>query len=130
MKIEKDKHTMQFLATIVGMLLLGLVLWQFQLYGGSAALIIMGTMLTIIFLYTATKPREHFIRDERTVRINEKAGYHAFLIVLIFIAILTVISWHTELLYKDVNGPLTIIAIWPWLILRWYYDKKGYDSDT
>lgn len=129
MKIRKDKYTLRGLATILGMLLLGLVLWQFQFYGGGAALIIMASMLTVIFLYTATKPREYFIRDERTVRINEKAGYHTFWILFICLGILTMIDWHTELLYKDVSYPLYMVATGSWVILRWYYDKKGYETD-
>ncbi|KGK98484.1 hypothetical protein LI82_12370 [Methanococcoides methylutens] len=129
MKIRKDKHTLRGLATILGMLLLGLVLWQFQFYGAGASLIFMGLMLTVIFLYTATKPREYFIRDERTVRTNEKAGYHAFLILVMCLGILTMANWSTEILYKDVSGPLAIIALGSWNILRWYYDKKGYETD-
>ncbi|MDA0524747.1 DUF2178 domain-containing protein [Methanococcoides alaskense] len=129
MKIRKDKYTLRGLALILGMLVLGLVLWQFQFYGGGASLIFMGLMLTVIFLHAATKPREYFIRDERTVRINEKAGYHAFLILLICISILTITNWFTEVLYKDVSAPLAIIATGSWLILRWYYDKKGYETD-
>lgn len=124
MKIRKDKYTLRGLTTILGMLLLGLILWQFQFYGGGAALIIMSLMLTVIFLYTATKPREYFIRDERTARINEKAGYHTFWILFVCLGILTMIDWHTELLYKDVSGPLAMIAMGSWVILRWYYDKK------
>ncbi|WP_135610151.1 DUF2178 domain-containing protein [Methanococcoides sp. AM1] len=116
-------------AIILGMFLLGLILWQFQFYGGGAALIIMASMLTVIFLYTATKPREYFIRDERSVRTNEKAGYHAFLILLICISILTVTDWSTDILYKDVSAPLAIIAMGSWSILKWYYDKKGYETD-
>ena len=130
MKIRKDKDTLRALALILGMLLLGLILWQFQFYGGGAALIIMALMLTVVFLHTATKPREYFIRDERSVRINEKAGYHAFSILLTCISILTMMNWFTEILYKDVSAPLFIIATGSWLILRWYYDKKGYGTDT
>ena len=129
MKIRTDKYTLRGLALILGMLVLGLILWQFQFYGASASLIFMGLMLTVIFLYTATKPREYFIRDERTVRINEKAGYHAFLILLICISILTMMNWFAEILCKDVSGPLAIIATGSWLILRWYYNKKGYGTD-
>lgn len=129
MKIRKDKDTLRFLGVALGMLLLGLLLWQFQFYGIGAALIIIASILTVMFLHTATKPREYFIRDERSVRINEKAGYHTFWILLICIGILTVIDWFTEILYKDVSAPLYIIGMASWVILRWYYDKKGYGTD-
>ncbi|MDY0385867.1 MAG: DUF2178 domain-containing protein [Methanolobus sp.] len=130
MKIRKDKDTLRFLGVALGMLLLGLVLWQLQFYGIGTGIIIMGLVLTVMFLHTATKPREYFIRDERSVRINEKAGYHAFLILLICISILSMMNWFTDILYKDVSAPLVIIATGSWLILRWYYDKKGYGTDT
>ncbi|ABE52612.1 DUF2178 domain-containing protein [Methanococcoides burtonii] len=129
MKIRKDKYTLRGLALILGMLVLGLILWQFQFYGGSAALIIIASILTVMFLHTATKPQEYFIRDERSVRINEKAGYHAFWILVMCIAILTMMDWFTEILYKDVSAPLYIIGMGSWVTLRWYYDKKGYETD-
>jgi uncharacterized membrane protein len=121
---------MQFLDTILGMLLLGLILWQFQFYEVGGLLIIVASMLALMFLYTTTKPQEYFIRDERSERINEKAGYHTFWILFVCLAILTMVNWHTELLYKDVSSPLFMIAMGSWIIFRWYYYKKGYDSDT
>jgi uncharacterized membrane protein len=130
MEIRKNKHTMQILNTILGMLLLGLILWQFQFYEVGGLLIIVASMLALMFLYTTTKPQEYFIRDERSERINEKAGYHTFWILFVCLAILTMVNWHTELLYKDVSSPLFMIAMGSWIIFRWYYYKKGYDSDT
>ena len=74
-----DKYNLRFLETIAILFLLGLTLWYLEYYGIGFCLIIVSLTLTVMFLYVSSKPREYFIRDERSVLINEKAGYHAFL---------------------------------------------------
>lgn len=105
------------------------ILWHFGYYGTGFAFIIMGLIFAVMFIYVSSKPREYFIRDERSVRNNEKAGYHAFWILLICISILTMTDWKVEILYKDVIAPLYVVVTGSWLFLRWYYDKKGFDQD-
>jgi len=124
-----DKYNLRFLGTIVILFLLGLTLWYLEYYGIGFGLIIVSLTLTVMFLYVSSKPREYFIRDERSVLINEKAGYHAFWILIMSMAILVMVDWHTELLYKEVSSLLYIIAMLSWSILRWYYDKKGFEQN-
>nr|WP_321496353.1 DUF2178 domain-containing protein [uncultured Methanolobus sp.] len=124
-----DKYNLRFLETIAILFLLGLTLWYLEYYGIGFCLIIVSLTLTVMFLYVSSKPREYFIRDERSVLINEKAGYHAFWILIMSMAILVMVDWHTELLYKEVSSLLYIIAMLSWSILRWYYDKKGFEQN-
>ena len=92
MKIRKDKDILRFLGMGLGLVLLGIIIlwivpdvvgrtWTFP-YVIGGLFIFGGITLTIMSLYTATKTREDLIQDERSVRINEKAGYHAFWILI------------------------------------------------
>ena len=62
---------------------------QVQMFG--AGIILGGIMLTLMSLYVSTKPKDHFLKDERSVRINEKAGYHAFGITIMMIGLINTI---------------------------------------
>ena len=126
--MKMDKYNLRFIGVIIGMFLLGGTLWHYDYHGAGFTFIIMSLMFTVMFLHVSSKPREYFIRDERSIRINEKAGYHAFMILLVCTSILVIADWKTEIYYKDVSSPLYIIALWSWIFLRWYYNKKGFDQ--
>jgi uncharacterized membrane protein len=90
----------------------------------------MALMLCVMFLYASFQPREHFIRDERSVRVTEKAGYHAFWVLLVSTSFLNIPGSPLRTLYfKDVSAPLFLIGLYSFLILKWYYNKKGFESD-
>lgn len=128
MKVRTDKDILRFLGLSLGMVLLGLITWRFQFYRISGGLILGGIILLLMFFFIGSKPKEYFIQDERSLRVNEKAGYHSFWIVIWSIGFFTIVDWHSKLMFKDVGGPLYIIGGFSWIILRWYYNKKGEET--
>lgn len=131
MKIRKDKNILQFFAMSLMMILSGALaiaffqLRQVQMFG--AGIILGGLMLTIMALYTSMKPKDYFIQDERSVRINEKAGYHAFWIMFGMGAFIRLVDlfWRLNIQFKDVASIYFVIGLYSWIILRWYYNKRS-----
>ena len=137
MKIRKDKDILQFLGMGLGLVLLGIIIlwmvpdvvgktWTFPYVIGGMS-ILAGIMLIIMSLHTATKTREDLMQDERSVRVNEKAGYHAFWILIATMALVQGIAmfWRLNLNYKSVSPDIFIIGMFSFVILRWYYNRKG-----
>ena len=131
MKMKIDKNILQFFAMSLVIILLGasLIIFfqekQVQLFG--TGMILSGIMLTVMGLYISVKPKDYFIQDERSVRIKEKAGYQALLIIIIMICIIHSIDlfWKLNILFNDIASLLFIIGVYSWLILKWYYGRKG-----
>jgi len=136
MKKRKDKDILRFLGMGLGMVLLGIIIlrivpdvvgrtWTFP-YVIGGLFILGGTMLIIMCLCTATKTREDLVQDERSVRINEKAGYHAFGILLGTMAIVQLIAmlWRLNLNYKSVSPDIFFVGLFSFVILRWYYNRR------
>ena len=136
MKIRKDKDILRCLGMGLGMVLLGIIImwivpdvvgrtWTFP-YVIGGLFILGGTMLIIMSLCTATKTREDLVQDERSVRINEKAGYHAFWILLGTMALVQLIAmfWRLNLNYKSVSPDIFIVGMFSFVILRWYYNRR------
>jgi len=136
MKIRKDKDILRFLVMGLGMLLLGIIILRIVpdvvgrtgtfSYVIGGLFILGGTMLIIMSLCTATKTREDLVQDERSVRINEKAGYHAFWILLGTLAIVQLIAmlWRLNLNYKSVSPDIFFAGLFSFVILRWYYNRR------
>jgi len=99
--------------------------WTFP-YVIGGLFIFGGITLTIMSLYTATKAKEDLIQDERSVRINEKAGYHAFWILIGTMAVVQLIAmiWRLNLNYKSVSPDIFIVGMFSFVILRWYYNRR------
>ena len=123
MKKRKDKDILRFLGMGLGLVLLGIIIlrivpdvvgrtWTFP-YVIGGLFILGGTMLIIMSLCTATKTREDLIQDERSVRINEKAGYHAFWILIGTMALVQLIAmfWRLNLNYKSVSPDIFIVGM-------------------
>ena len=138
MKKRKDKDILRFLGLGMGLglVLLGIIIlwivpdvvgrtWTFP-YVIGGFFIFGGTMLIIMSLCTATKTREDLIQDERSVRINEKAGYHAFWILIGTMALVQLIAmfWRLNLNYKSVSPDIFIVGMFSFVILRWYYNRR------
>ncbi|MGB7532308.1 MAG: DUF2178 domain-containing protein [Halobacteriota archaeon] len=136
MKIRKDKDILRFLGMGLGLVLLGIIIlwivpdvvgrtWTFP-YVIGGLFILGGTMLIIMSLCTATKTREDLVQDERSVRINEKAGYHAFWILIGTMALVQLIAmfWRLNLNYKSVSPDIFIVGMFSFVILRWYYNRR------
>ena len=136
MKKRKDKDILRFLGMGLGLVLLGIIIlwivpdvvgrtWTFP-YVIGGLFILGGITLIIMSLCTATKTKEDLIQDERSVRINEKAGYHAFWILLGTMAIVQLIAmlWRLNLNYKRVSPDIFIVGMFSFVILRWYYNRR------
>ena len=136
MKIRKDKDILRFLGMGLGLVLLGIIIlwivpdvvgrtWTFP-YVIGGLFILGGTMLIIMSLCTATKTKEDLVQDERSVRINEKAGYHAFWILIGTISLVQLIAmfWRLNLNYKSVSPDIFIVGMFSFVILRWYYNRR------
>ena len=93
----------------------------------SLGLIVAGMLMFAISLHTATKPETELTADERVARINEKAGYVAFWLVLISITILfwSDRAWSIGIELVDLYFAAIFVGIISWSLLRWYYNRRG-----
>ncbi len=131
MKIRKDKDILSFIGVGLITILLGSVALFFQtgsktimVLGGISVLV--GIIMSIMGLAASTKPKTELIADERVTRINEKAGYAAFWIVLLAV---TILYWADKIgsLNIELKGMYTtvlLVGAYSWLVLRWYYKRK------
>ena len=96
-----------------------------MVFGGISILV--GIMMCIMALVASTKPKTELIQDERVTRINEKAGYHAGWIIMLSVIILFQADkiWSLGVELKDMYYTVLLVGIYSWLVLRWYYNKKG-----
>jgi len=131
MKFRKDRYVLRFsgiaaLLIIVGIFMTSLLPGS-TYFGIGFAMIIMGLVAISIAIITAARPKEDLIRDERSERIKEKAGYHAFLILLVTMSLVQLISMfgRLNLDYRSVSPKLFIVGILSWIILKWYYNLRG-----
>jgi uncharacterized membrane protein len=92
---------------------------------GLAAL---GLVLFIAGLYRATKPETELRLDERMRRINEKAGFFAFQLIVGTTGILFLVSIYFPDRFRttDILTILVLIGIYSFYIIRFYYNRKGF----
>ena len=130
MKIRKDKDILRFSGIAVLLILTGILMMSFlsgpTYFGIGSVLIIAGVIVIIIAVIAAATPEEDMIQDERSVRVNEKAGYHAFWILLGTGALVQSIAmfWRLDLSYKSVSTDIFIVGMFSFVILRWYYNRR------
>jgi uncharacterized membrane protein len=126
MKFRKDKDILQFMGMGIGMILAGLAIFKY-LHPAGIGLAISGAVLTLMGLLFATKPKDILLQDERSTRINEKAGYYGFWAILAIITVMYYLNvtklWIPTFL--DTYSIITFIGIYCWIILRWHFNKKG-----
>jgi len=93
----------------------------------SLGLIITGALMFAISLHAATKPETELVADERVARINERAGYVAFWLVLLSITILFWAdrAWSIGIELVDMYYAAIFVGTISWSILRWHYSRKG-----
>ena len=132
MKFRKDKYILRFsgiaaLLILVGILMMSLLPGSTYL-GIGFSLIIMGVIAIIVATIAAARPKEDLIQDERSKSIKEKAGYHAFLILLVTMSLVQLISMfgRLNLDYRSVSANLFLVGMWSWILLKWYYNLRGY----
>ncbi len=134
MKIRTNKKIL--LASGIGLMsvLLGVLAYQFQTYSKALLLvginlIIAGLFIFIVALYAATiiKPETERVVDERVTRINEKAGYNAGWMVMVSVIILFWADkfWSLGIELEDMYWTTLFVGAYSWLILRWYYNRRG-----
>ncbi len=131
MRLRKDKDILSFIGVGLITILLGSVALFFQTYSKTIMVlggisILVGIMMCIMALVASTKPKSELIQDERITRINEKAGYTAFWIVLLTVTILYWADkiWSLNIELKDMYSVVLLVGIYSWLVLRWHYNKK------
>jgi uncharacterized membrane protein len=92
----------------------------------SLGLIVAGLLMFAISLHTATKPETELVADERVARINERAGYVAFWLVLLSITILfwSDRAWSIGIELVDMYFAAVFVGTISWSLLRWHYNKK------
>ncbi len=127
MKFRRDKDILRFLGMSLGMVFLGVIILLIQpifIIGGG--LILGGLVLLVTGLYVSTKPKEYFIPDERVIKNTDKAGHHAFWLILSVITILNMIEIYSpsSIKYLDGSTVILLVGIYSFMILRWYYNKR------
>ena len=130
MKIRKDNDILRFSGIAVLLILAGILIMSFlsgpTYFGIGSVLIIMGIIAIIIAIIAAATPKEDLIQDERSVRVNEKAGYHAFWILFVTMAFVQGIAmfWRLDLSYKSVSPDIFFVGMFSFVMLRWYYNRR------
>lgn len=127
MKFRKDKDILRFIGMSLGMIFLGVIISFFISPIFGPGLILGGLVLLVTGLYVSTKPKEYFIPDERVTKNTDKAGHHAFWLVLLVLTILNMIEIYSpsSIKYLDGSTVILLVGIYSFIILRWYYNKKG-----
>ncbi|MDO9517327.1 MAG: hypothetical protein Q7J10_04670 [Methanosarcinaceae archaeon] len=127
MKFRKDKYILRFMSMSIGMIVAGILLGIFVPSFAGVGLIMAGMILSVMGVYAATKPMEYFMPDERINKNTDKAGHHAFWIMVNVVIILNLIDTFTSVSIEyNIAGLLILfIGIYSFWILGWFYNKKG-----
>ena len=134
MKFRKDGRILKFMGISLGVILIGFIILKFIQPIAIIGFIFISSGLVglMVGLRIASKPVNYFIEDERSVRIHEKAGYSAYVImtfvaVLIMLLLILKISPSLTPSHEFSNGALVVwvIGLYTFLILKWYYNKTG-----
>ena len=132
MKLRMDTDILRLLGIGGGLIFIGILFalfvpLHFIFFGAGFLLILMGIMTIIMAIYDSTKEKVDIIEDERSVRIKEKAGNNAFGFLFMSMAILQLINLlgRLKLSYTDAMPLLFFVGIYPFIILRWHYNRTG-----
>ena len=128
MKFRKDKNIMRSSGIAAALLIIGLIIAQVTHYVEFGfVFIIIALIIFIIVIQAATSSKEDLTKAERTKQVNEKAGYYAFIVLCLAIWTIGLIDMYLplNLKLKDVTPSFWIIAMWGWIISRWYLNKKS-----
>ena len=130
MKFRIDKDILRFSSIAALLILAGILIMSFlsdpTYFGIGSVLILMGIIAIVIAIGVAARPKEDLIQDERSVRVNEKAGYHAFWILLVTMALVQSIAMfgRLDLSYKSVSPDIFFVGMLSFVVLRWYYNRR------
>ncbi len=121
MKFRKDKYILRFFGMSLSMILLGTIISIFiqSMFFIGGGLILGGFVLLVSGLYVSTKPIEYFMPDERVTKNTDKAGYAAFLIVMVTIIILGLfeIVIPGTIIFKDAS----VVILYMGYIVSYYF---------
>ncbi|MEA1868607.1 MAG: DUF2178 domain-containing protein [Euryarchaeota archaeon] len=134
MKIRTDKKIL--LASGIGLLSVILGMLVFLFHADNNALLFVGINLigfglfifiAAVYAATTTKPETERVADERVTRINEKAGYTAGWLIMLSMTLMFWADtiWSLNLELKDMYTITIMVWIYAFLILRWYYNRRG-----
>ena len=131
MKFRKDKDILRFSGIAALLILFGVLMISFlsgpTYFRIGFALILIGVTTTVTAICVAATDKLGLIADERFMGISEKAGYYALWLLIATMALLQLINviWNLNLGYGDVVPYLFIIGMLSFIILRWYYNRRG-----
>lgn len=111
-----------------GIIILGIVLLAvFDLAFLGMGIVLSGLMLMFIGIHWARKPKTE-LPDERYMRINEKAGSHAFWTTIGILAVLGYVDAYfpLDLKFREFVMLVWFVGMFSFMIYRFYYDKKGF----
>ena len=134
MKFRKDKDITKFIGISLCAILAGIIIILFiepvSVFG--FILILGGLIGLVIGLSVATKPKCDLIEDERSVRVREKAGYSAFIAMLLIATIIVLLrmlklspSLTPSIELTDGVRNIWYLGVWIFITFRWYYNKTG-----
>jgi uncharacterized membrane protein len=132
MKIRANKKILRSMGVSLSVIVLAATILTFETTSRavsfiSLCLIVAGMLMFAIVLHAATKPETELMADERVARINERAGYVAFWLVLLSITILfwSDRAWLIGIELMDMYYAAMFIGMISWSVLRWHYSRKG-----
>ncbi len=132
MKIRTNKKIVFGMGVSLSAILLAVTILAFETPSRaqlfiSLGLVVSGLLMFAVVLHTATKPETELVADERVTRVNEKAGYVAFWLVLISITIMFWAdrAWSIGIELVDMYYAAMVVGTISWSILRWHYSRKG-----
>jgi len=134
MKFRTDKDITKFIGISLCAILAGIIIIFFiepiSVFG--FILILGGLIGLVIGLSVATKPKCDLIEDERSVRVREKAGYSAFIAMMLIVTIIVLLrmlklspSLTPSIELTDGVRNIWILGVWIFIVFRWYYNKTG-----
>ena len=134
MKFRKDKDITKFIGISLCAILAGIIIILFiepvSVFG--FILILGGLIGLVIGLSVATKPKCDLMEDERSVRVREKAGYSAFIAMLLVATIIVLLrmlklspSLTPSIELTDGVRNIWYLGVWIFITFRWYYNKTG-----
>ena len=132
MKIRANKKILLSMGVSLSVIVLAVATLAFEtpsraMSFTSLGLIVAGMLMFAILLHTATKPETELVADERVAKINERAGYVAFWLVLLSITTLfwSDRAWSIGIELVDMYYAAMFTGIISWSLRRWHYSRKG-----
>ena len=134
MKFRTDKDIIKFVGISLCTILAGIIIFLFiESINVFGFILILGGLIGVVTgLSVAAKPKCDLIEDERSVRVREKAGYSAFVAMLLIITIIILLRMLKLSPALTPSRDLTdglrsmwVIGLWIYIALKWYYNKTG-----